>query len=74
MFIKREEEDKFNILSGLLSEILEDIDFIIFESRRDLCEPEMIEKLRSRSSLLPKDICDRLENLFTLSEFDREAF
>lgn len=74
MFIYQQSEDKFLILSRLITEILEDVDLIILESKKDLFDPDIVNKIRSRSSVLSREIYEKFEANFVSYEFEKESF
>lgn len=74
MFIYQQDEIKFNILSKLLHEILFDIDVILLESKTIFSDPEIVNKFKTRSALIPKDIFDKFQSAISSSEFDKLSF
>lgn len=74
MFIYQQDEDNFLILSKLLCDIFEDISSILLDSKAFINDSEIVNKIRSRAVVIPKDIYDRLEASFISFEFEKDAF
>lgn len=74
MFICQQDEDKFLTLNKLLCDIFENMALILTDSESSFDDAEIVNKIRSRASVIPKDICDRLETCFIASEFNKKSF
>ena len=74
MFIYMQDEVKFELLSKLLHEVLIDMELILLESKKSFADQEIVNKFKSRSSVIPKDIFDQFESVFSASHFDKLSF
>ena len=74
MFIYQQDEVKFELLSKLLHEVLIDIELIFLESKKCFSDQEVVDKFKSRFSIIPKDICDTFESAIYTAEFDKVSY
>jgi hypothetical protein len=74
MFIYQQDEEKFSILNKLLYEIFDDLSSILLDSSYFLNDTEIVNKIRSRASVIPKNIFDRLDSYFISFEYGKLPF
>lgn len=74
MFIYQQDEVKFERLSKLLHEILIDMELILLESKKCFSDQEIVNKFKSRSPVIPKDIFDQFESAISAAQFDKLSF